>query len=380
MALQNFVDKLGPAVSAAFLNGVDQAINGTTAAGQGAYLIPANPSALIPGVTVGTQLDQLSAAVGGGTGVVNSFSAGNRIINPTFRISQRYGTTGQTVTAGAGAAYFADRYYVSCTGNNLLCGRGFGTAPIADYFFISNAGATASFAIGQRIESANIYDVVNQTASFSCAMSINTGSIVLTLSIYTASAFDNWAGRNLVGSTTFTVSSATFATFGYAFTVPAGAINGLSFEITGSTLAAGQTVSFTNVATVPGSSVLSFLNPSYGADFAACQRYLYGIQGSGVASQGLGLSGYASSTTTIIVNVPFPVQPRIIPTGISVNSSANFTVNPSGLAVSSMSLLSASLSGARVQVNVAGATANIPYELLGTAAGNAQLLFTGPEL
>lgn len=314
MALQNFVDQVGPIVLSAWLNPVDQAINGNPASGQGAYLIPAKPSTGLPGANVGAQLDEASVFIATVGSSINSYSAGNRIINSALRINQRFGGSAQTVIAGAAAVYCADRFYISSSANNITTGNSGGR------LYFSNSGSATAVVFGQKIELASIFDLVGQTCTLGIGLSVPTGgTLSATLSIYNATSPDNWTfGRALVGSTNITLTT-TQTIFPYTFIPPSpGALNGLSFELSVPSLGSGQTVYVTQPTLTPGSIVYPFQSAPIANEILACNRFY--AQGT-ARLQAYGAAGGINKAV-----IQYPTQMHAAPTvALGTLTSTNVT-------------------------------------------------------
>jgi len=138
----------------------------------------------------------------------------------------------------------------------------------------------------------------------------------------------------------------------------------------------------TGVQLEKGSTATSFDYRPYGTELALCQRYLPAFNSTSTASAIPG-SGIGAATTFASYNIPFMVQARVAPTGVSISSGAHFSLDDSVtlFACDALSFNFAGNSGAQVLPtrSAAGLTQFRPYNLrFNNASG--QLLFTGCEL
>jgi DNA-binding beta-propeller fold protein YncE len=118
-----------------------------------------------------------------------------------------------------------------------------------------------------------------------------------------------------------------------------------------------------------------------GVELALCQRYLPAFNGVGTVDD----VGWGMSTTTsaALIGFTFPVEPRVAPTGIAVNSVGNFSLTTAAVqsVVTALTFNVAGKRMCRLSVTGTGApyVASQPAILFGNTAG-AQILFTGAEL
>jgi len=265
-----------------------------------------------------------------GWNVINP-SSGNAIINGAFDIWQR-GTSFSTVSPG----YTADRWaiFINGSGGTSSVSRQIfspGAAPELGYegsFFLryqmsaARTGATFNV-LKQPVEDVRTFAGQTVTLSFwaKAASTLNVpfeiaqdfgsggSSTVVVTGITNVSLTTSWqrftrtfAVPSLIGKTIGTNSS-----FQIGFVLPIASI--FTFDIWGVQLEAGA------VATPFKRNA-----PSIQAELAACQRYFLAV------SPTFSYIGYAYSTTNQIFTIPFPVEMRIPPNGISGSALSTFTV------------------------------------------------------
>ena len=157
------------------------------------------------------------------------------------------------------------------------------------------------------------------------------------------------------------------------------------FSATGATSivgTSGATFYVTGVQLEKGTQATSFDYRPYGTELALCQRYLPAFNSTSTASAIPG-SGIGAATTFASYNIPFMVQARVAPTGVSISSGAHFSLDDAVtlFACDALSFNFAGNSGAQVLPtrSAAGLTQFRPYNLrFNNASG--KLLFTGCEL
>lgn len=253
------------------------------------------------------------------------FGLRNKLINARGDINQRAYVSG--AATGAANQYTVDRWRVVTSGQSLSW-----TTSGNVRTFTAPAGG-----VEQVIEGLNI----------------DAGTYVLT-----------WTG-----TATATVNGTSVA-------------NGASIALTGG---ANATVKFSSgTFSLPQLEIAvatPFETRPYGLEFALCQRYLPCIQAQSAADRFASM-GIGTSATGASVILPFMVQPRVPPTGVTVSSAAHFEITDAttATALSGVTLNAASQTGARLNVTVAaGLTQYRPYTLQSVSA-SANLQFTGCEL
>jgi hypothetical protein len=272
----------------------------------------------------------------------------NRIINGAMVIAQR-GTT--AVTSG----YAVDRWRPDSTGQASFSYQqnGGGVTPPAGFTNYLACTSTAAYTpatntvvgMTQGIEGYNTADFAWGTAnaqtvtlSFWVRSSLagtHSGSVTNNAAnrsyvfSFTISATNTWEYKTVViaGDTTGTWTTDNSAgvylrfnlgvgtgTYGTTTTGwQAGNIVGLSNAVQVSATN-GATFYITGVQLEKGSTATSFDYRPYGTELALCQRYYYKLKAT-VAFSDFG-SGYATTTATATIFIPFPVVMRTAPTAL----------------------------------------------------------------
>ena len=141
------------------------------------------------------------------------------------------------------------------------------------------------------------------------------------------------------------------------------------FEITGVQLELGNTA-----------TVYSRNSGTLAGELDACQRYLPAINTGTAGDFG---SGFAYSTSAALITIPFKVQPRIAPTGITISAASDFAPRKSDGVVSSdctgVTFSSASLTNGTITLT-GSAFLTAGNGTTGYMKSTGLLLFTGCEL
>jgi hypothetical protein len=121
-------------------------------------------------------------------------------------------------------------------------------------------------------------------------------------------------------------------------------------------------------------------NPA--SELAACQRYLPAITYPGSSAE-IG-NGFNISTTQAFIQIPFLVQPRVAPTGITLSSASHFAARQANGTVqspTSIAFNNASLSmGAILTSGNSGLVQGNGTSMQILTGSNGYILFTGCEL
>lgn len=246
----------------------------------------------------------------------------NRVINGAFSVNQRAYVSGAATTAGQ---YTLDRWKVTGTGGVT--------------FSTTDNKTTVTIPSGQTLQ-----QVVE-------GLNLQTGTYVL-----------SWEGtaQGRIGGGSYGASGAVTA------------------SITGGT---NTTIEFntgtvTNVQLEPGTVATPFEQRPYGLELSLCQRYLPVLSDAGYYGAGL-----STSATLGYAIVPWQVQPRIAPNGLTATGGGLIAVNAAGSSVqiTSVSINSPSVAGSGITLNAAsGLTVGGP--LLFAGSTGSRLVFTGCEL
>lgn len=304
----------------------------------------------------------------------------NRLINGGMGIDQRNGGATQTFTAAAALAYAVDRWYGYCTGANVTGQRIAGSGTSQYRYQFTGAASVSAIGFGQRIETANSFDLNTSTAMLSVDLA-NSLLTTVTWTLYYANSTDTFGTlasptRTQIATGTFTVNS-TVTRYSTAVAIPAGATTGLELVLSVGAQTSGTWV--IGAAQIdPISNVFETRNRS--VELALCQPYLPVFNGT--ASDIVG-SGLIATTSAGNIFIPFLAEARVPPTGILIGTISAFSL----FAIASSVVTSISLG----QVGKKGSLLNItgtasPYTvgqaalLLTNTATGAQILFTGCEL
>jgi hypothetical protein len=276
-------------------------------------------------------------------------------------------TTGATITSG-----FLARIYQAIEGFNVA-DLAWGTASaqtITLSFWVRssltgtfaggiyNAAGNRSYIFTYAISAANTWEYKTITIAGDTSgtwATDNTTGMYVNWDLGTGSTYQSTAGA--WGAGTFWATSGS---------VKLAATSGATFYITG-------------VQLEKGSTATSFDYRPYGTELALCQRYLPCLNGNA----GERIGSIANSTTNVYGMFNFQVEPRVPPTGITVNSISNFTLYnnrtaTSAGAISAMVFAVAGKLTGMVQITTSSVAANDFCHLYPNSSG--QILFTGCEL
>ena len=195
----------------------------------------------------------------------------NRLINGAFLYDQRYVGNAITITAGSSIVYTADRWYASCTGANVTVQRVAGTNGNLYAEKITGAASNTDTLFGQRIESLNCYDLVNQNVTVSLRVS-STSITSLTWKAYYANSSDTWTSKTQITTGTLTITS-TDSPYSFTFNAGANAANGIAIEFSTGALLGSQTITYQQIQLEPGSIATAFEKRSASLELLLCQRY-----------------------------------------------------------------------------------------------------------
>jgi hypothetical protein len=264
----------------------------------------------------------------------------NAVINGGFDIWQR-GTSFTTLSN-----YIADRWYWGGAGTGRTISRQTGTAGMQYAIRLQrDSGNTSAnaIAIGSSMEIAQAtpYQGKTITVSFYAKAGANYSgtSNQLTVQLSTGTSSTE-ANRMIVayasGDATPLNDVATLTTswqrFSYNVTLASNVTQFFLYfqtAVLSGTAGAADFVDITGAQIEVGSVATNFTRAggTIQGELAACQRYLPAIYGGSYA-------GYAYATNSILYAIPFPVNARVAPTGITVtgtwtgyslNSGSNFT-------------------------------------------------------
>jgi hypothetical protein len=342
----------------------------------------------------------------------------NRLINSAMVIDQR--NAGAAVTATSG--YTLDRWNIRESGAGTASFQQVSDAPSGFSYSlkttvtgtVSPLTASDRLLVRQSIEGFNTADLSFGTASATtitisfwvkASVSGQFGGAISNSALnrsyvfnFTVSSADTWEYKTVtvVGDTTGTWVGATngvglhltisMAT-GSTYITTANAWQAGDYLNTSSSVnlmaTSGATFYITGVQLEKGSTATSFDYRPYGTELALCQRYLPATFNR-VGNDPIAVVQCISSTIGI-ATIPFPVTPRVNPTGITTTTVSNFyvtnTISTAGFNASAMTFeLTSNLVG-QIRVTYANnaASAGNIVALYSNTSG-AQILWTGCEL
>lgn len=203
----------------------------------------------------------------------------NRIINGAMLVSQRAVTA--TVTAGtavptASTGYpCVDRFFVYSTGANVSVSQTGGTPANSQRITATGVASVTAIGIGQRIESANSFDLSSKTCTLSAVLSNSLLTTITWIASY-ANGTDVFGTigtptKTQIATGTFTVTS-TDTLYSVNISVPSAATTGIEILFTVGAQISG-TFSVSNVQFEAGTIATPFERRPYGMELALCQRY-----------------------------------------------------------------------------------------------------------
>ena len=336
-----------------------------------------SPSALTTGGPSWDSSGNLSTA---GLVVMPSSFLRNRIINGDMRIDQR--NAGAQITAAnlTSGTYMVDRFYYGAAQTSKFTAQqnaGSVTPPVGFTNYLGMTVASAYsvvasdyFFVAQRIEGFNVADLAWGTAnaktvtlSFQVYSSLTGtfgGSIYNQAGTYsypfsyTISSANTWTAITVIipGSTNgvwlTTNGFGMQITFGLGagstYTAPANAWVAGLYTQANSTVSvvgtSGATFYITGVQLEVGTVATPFERRQYTTELQLCQRYYLQWTGSAVSNgfPAIG-SGYAASTSQLVIFIPTPVQMRTSSTQPAASFSGTLTGTASGSIAANISSL-----------------------------------------
>jgi hypothetical protein len=347
----------------------------------------------------------------------------NIVINGEMKVSQR---STSVAGLGGGSAYATlDRYRTAVgaasAGRFTMAQIADGPAGFANCLKITTTTADTSIAAGENLQivtrfegqdvqqlqkgtatakqvTVSFYVKGNATATYTCelqdydngrsiqqAFAVTTAwnRIELTFAADTSDPFDDDNAGSLGlafwlhGGSTYT--GGTFSSNAWKDTVDNTRLSDSQTSIFDAT---SRTFFITGVQMELGTVATPFEHRPYGEELALCQRYAPIFNFAG-ANQTISGSGFAYSTSALLINCTFPVQTRVIPTGVTVTGTFNgYTAaggnsgNFTGIARGAGNSV---YSGTLNCTGGSGLTAAQGTYLL-SPAGASQIEFTGCEL
>jgi hypothetical protein len=349
------------------------------------------------------------------------FGFKNRIINGAIMIDQR--NAGANVSIQTTTGYTIDRWATITSQNSKYSVQQNAGAVTPPAGFTNYLGVTSSstysvlssdlFHVSQIIEGYNIADLSWGTASASYVTlsfkvyssltgtfggslqnSANTRSYPFT---YTISLANVWTTISVTipgdtSGTWLTTNGVGIRVYfglgiGSTYSGTAGAWAGADYRgATGATSVvstSGATFYITGVQFEKSQQATSFDYRPFGTELALCQRYYQKIQAQSATQNAFG-TGFADTTTTAAMFIPFQVQMRTSPAALDTSgTAANYSIRSSGGATTACSLVpaigNAGLDSISITLTVAsGLTAG--QGVLGRSASTSAYLGWSAEL
>ncbi len=224
-------------------------------------------------VLVSTKGDTGPTGAAGVNGTNGAPAFKNRFINGDFAIDQRRGGGSFGTVAGAAPVYSVDRWMVSSTGSaSLLWQRVAGTSPTPFALRLTGQTGVTGGMVGQRIESKDCVELVNQPVVVSINLK-STSLTSVTWTAYRANAADNWAAKTQIDTGTLTGISSTLSSKSFTFNAGANAANGIAIEFTFGALTAGNTIHFENAQLETGTTPTLFERVETISSLQRCKRF-----------------------------------------------------------------------------------------------------------
>lgn len=361
------------------------------------------------GLTFPDSSSQNTAATG--------FGFKNRIINGAMMIDQR--NAGASGTANDGV-FPVDRFSFAMTQSSKGTGQQSTTAPagfVNSALFTSSSAysvlSSDSFVFRQLIEGFNVADLgwgavgaATVTLSFWVRSSL-TGSFGVVVSnsaqnrcypiLYTISSANTWEQKTITipGDTTGTWVTNNGLGLRINFGLGVGSTySGTSGSWSASTLTGvtgatsvvgtnGATFYITGVQLEKGSTATSFDYRPYGTELSLCQRYLPCYSGASFSGSGGGAVGTGGfyDTTHAAIGIPFLVQARTAPTGVTVSNVGDWVVDgTTSAACTAIAMSSTSTTMAGINITYNTTTASGSFARMRSGNTSALMYFTGCEL
>jgi hypothetical protein len=231
--------------------------------------------------TTGALIVSGGVGIGGNLNVNTNFSVNgigpfgirNRFINGAFNIDQRNSGASTSVSVNS-SAFTADRWYVNCTGAAVTVQRNEVTNGTQQYKYslvITGAASNTATYLGQRIESENCYDLVNQNVVVSFMVS-STSITSLSCTAYYPNTENNYNTKIQIATTTFTISS-TQQLYQWTFNAGSNVYLGLLIEFSTGALLSGNSITFRRMQCEQGTIASFFEIRPTTTELNLCQRY-----------------------------------------------------------------------------------------------------------
>ena len=320
----------------------------------------------------------------------------NKLINPRFEIAQRGTTFTPTLNT---ETYDLDRFFAKIDGTSLVFtvsqqSHTLGTLTDEPTYFrrcaVTTAGTTSTITkiLAQRIEGVRTLAGKKVMLSFKAKAD---AARTVTPNYVQCFGTGGAPSANVTGAGSGIALSTSWVTYTQVITLPS-----ISGKTMGTTIgtdylelwfsAAANTVQTIDISDIEFKEVATsgqvnspFEIRPLQIELALCQRYLPSIPASNTVVHYAG-NGLGASTTQCVVIIPFPVQPRIPPTGLTSSAASGFGANDSATntAATSLAWIAAGFNSATITINATGLTQFRSYIL--SLSSTSSIQFTGCEL
>lgn len=286
-------------------------------------------------IAIGLLYDYVASLLGNGTATiasenekklarenlgVGSFGFKNRLINPAFSVSQEFGTSSTSVTAGGAIKYVVDQWYASCTGANITAQLITGISDQKYSLRLTGASGNTTATLGQRMEGINCIDLKNQNIAVSFKSKASSNKTITWTAFY-ANSENVFSSKTSIASGTLNITT-TVNDYSFSFNGGANAGNGIAIEFSVGGLGSTETIDFDKMQFERSAIATEFEKRSIQNELSACQRYFE----IGYSS----ISGYHVAGNTITQGINFKNLKLFTPTVATVNLN---TSNLSGYGV-----------------------------------------------
>lgn len=293
----------------------------------------------------------------------------NRLINGQTIIQQR----GQ-ISVTSAYQYSADRWLVALSGATVISSTsnvgGLSGSPSGYGLYITGTWTTGSPTWAQKIEAANVADLVNKQVTVSGYINFPSGvNDTISVSLFYANARDNFATSTLIATnTTPTITGGSTVSFSTTFSAAtmnvANIVNGLQVVISKTnTVTHGTTANYVLAcAQLEVSPVATpFEQRPYGMELALCQRYFQSYGGTtSVAWATPQISGSTGSSAYISHSPTFRAAPSLTVVGTGFTAQDN----SAGPATATITLGTGSTAGSSLNYSHTSLTQNATRTLI----------------
>ena len=283
--------------------------------------------------TIATSAEQVKARESLGVG---SFGFKNRLINPAFSVSQEFGTSSTSVTAGGAIKYVVDQWYASCTGANITAQLITGISDQKYSLRLTGASGNTTATLGQRIEGINCIDLKNQNIAVSFKSKASSNKTITWTAFY-ANSENVFSSKTSIASGTLNITT-TVNDYSFSFNGGANAGNGIAIEFSAGALGSTETIDFDKMQFEKSAIATEFEVRSIENELNLCMRYyeklnetLYGAHGTTAVSilyWFFKVRKFADPTVTDSGGAGNPYAPRTDMAGRFIYGVAATFINP----------------------------------------------------